>query len=359
MDFSGIFSVSIAGKSFIEWLMQEVAGNTIGQYISALFLLIAAAAAIKVFEIYIIGRLKQLAQKTETKLDDLAIEIIENIGWPFYFVISLYAAMHLLSLPAYLNQYMGYAVMITVIFYALRAGERIVQFWTKSEMLTNKDASIVDMMGKIMRASLWVIAIALVLSNLGFEVSALVTGLGIGGIAIALAVQNILGDVFCSFSIHFDKPFQVGDLIVVGADKGVVKRIGLKTTRLETVEGEELVVSNQELTAARIHNYKRMSKRRTMFNIGVEYDTDSKKLRKIPSIIKEVVGRSKLAEFERTHFTKFGDFALIFEISYYVKSDDYTKYLDVQQEINYAIEEEFRKEKIAMAYPTQTLFLKK
>ncbi len=205
----------------------------------------------------------------------------------------------------------------------------------------------------------WLVAAIIVFQNLGYNVSALVAGLGVGGIAIAFAVQNILTDIFSSFSIYFDRPFQEGDYIVVGDDSGTVKKIGIKSTRIQSLKGEELIVSNKELTETRIHNYKKMRERRISFNFGVVYETPTEKLRKIPEIVKSITDKIELVRLDRVHFDKFGDFSLSFEVVYYLNTSDYNKYMDIQQDINIDLKEAFKKEKIDFAYPTQTVFLNK
>ena len=193
------------------------------------------------------------------------------------------------------------------------------------------------------------------LSNLGIEITPLVASLGVGGIAIAIALQSVLGDLFAAFAIYFDKPFKEGDFIIVGNDMGTVEKIGIKTTRIQTLQGQELVVSNSELTNSRVNNYKKMKERRVVTNIGVEYSTPTKKLKKINGIVKKAVETTKESRFDRVHFKAFGDFSLNFELVYYVTSPDYVKYMDVQQEINFKIREAFEKEKIVFAFPTQTI----
>jgi len=207
---------------------------------------------------------------------------------------------------------------------------------------------------------LWAVGILLILSNLGINVNSLVAGLGIGGLAISLALQSVLGDLFSSVSIAVDKPFEEGDFIVVGEHKGTVKKIGLKTTRVEALQGEEIVLSNTELTTARVQNFKKMHRRRVLFHIGVTYDTPIEKLKKVEDIIEEACGEHKeKVEFDRVHFQEFGDSNLIFEVVYYMQVSDYNVYMDTQESINFKILEEFEKEGIEMAYPTQTLYVKK
>jgi small-conductance mechanosensitive channel len=210
-----------------------------------------------------------------------------------------------------------------------------------------------------MRGLLWVFAALLILSNLGYDITALMAGLGIGGIAIALALQNVLEDIFSSLSIYFDKPFVVGDFIILGDDLGEVQKIGIKTTRIKHLQGQELVVSNKELTSTRIHNYGKMKKRRVVFDFGVVYDTPVKKLKKIPDIIKNVVESAGPTTFDRAHFKKFWESSLNFEVVYYITGSDYNAYMDIQESINLAIMEEFESMGVEFAYPTQTVYLNK
>ena len=195
------------------------------------------------------------------------------------------------------------------------------------------------------------------LDNLGIDVTALIAGIGIGGIAIVLAVQNILSDLFASLSIIIDKPFVIGDFIIVGDLMGTVERIGLKTTRVRSLSGEQIIFSNSDLLSSRVRNYKRMYERRVAFSLGVTYDTKVELLERIPSMIEEIIGSQENTRFDRCHFKSFGDFALIFETVYYLLTPDYTAYMDAQQGINLAIARRFEEEGIEFAYPTQTIHL--
>lgn len=199
---------------------------------------------------------------------------------------------------------------------------------------------------------LWSFGALLLLSNAGINVSSLLAGLGIGGIAVALALQNILGDVFSSFSILIDKPFQVGDFIKIGTDMGTVTKIGIKTTHLRTLDGQLLIVANRELTTTRVENFRRMNKRRALFNLGVVYETKRESLEKIPGLIKEIVERYKEAEFDRCHFKSYGDFSLNFEVSFFTSVDTYNEFLDVVEKVNLDIFTAFKEQGIEFAYPT-------
>ncbi|MDO9079933.1 MAG: mechanosensitive ion channel family protein, partial [Desulfuromonadales bacterium] len=206
---------------------------------------------------------------------------------------------------------------------------------------------------------IWVLGLMFLLDNLGFKITSVVAGLGIGGIAIALAAQTVLGDLFNYFVIFFDRPFEVGDFLVIDDKKGTVEHIGIKTTRIRSLGGEILVFHNTDLTNSRIHNYKKMERRRVVFQVGVVYQTTPDNLENLPLIMKEIIEKQEDATFDRAHFASLGDFSLNFEVVYYVLGDDYAHYMDIQQGINLAIFREFKEKGIEFAYPTQTLFMNK
>lgn len=180
----------------------------------------------------------------------------------------------------------------------------------------------------------------------GQDVTTIVTGLGIGGIAIALAAQNILGDLFNYFVIYFDRPFEVGDFIVIDDKMGTVEFLGIKTTRIRSLSGEQVIIGNSNLTASRIHNFKRLEERRVLFTINLDYRTPSEKLKLVPDLIRVIVVNQKFTRFDRSHFASYGDWSLRFETVYYVLHPDYNKFMDIQQEINFQINESLRDHEI-------------
>jgi small-conductance mechanosensitive channel len=197
----------------------------------------------------------------------------------------------------------------------------------------------------------------LVLDNLGVNITGLVAGLGIGGIAVALALQNILGDLFASLSIVLDKPFVIGDFVVVDSLSGTIEHIGLKTTRIRSLRGEQLIFSNNDLLKSRIRNYKRMSERRIDFSFGVVYQTPLEKLKAIKKIVSDIIEKGEKTRFDRVHFKEYGDSSLNFEVVYFVTDPDYNIYMDVQEAINLEIFRCFAEEGIEFAYPTRTIFI--
>jgi small-conductance mechanosensitive channel len=207
------------------------------------------------------------------------------------------------------------------------------------------------------RLVIWSAVVLLTIDNLGYDVTALVAGLGIGGIAVALALQNVLGDLFASLSIILDKPFVVGDFIIVGDMLGVVEKIGLKTTRVKSLSGEQIVFSNGDLLSSRVRNYKKMQERRVAFKFGVLYSTPVDELEKIPGYVKEIIEGLDQTRFDRAHFQAFGASSLDFEIVYYVLGADYNLYMDIQQTINLGIARKLQERGVGFAFPTRTVHL--
>ena len=255
--------------------------------------------------------------------------------------------------------------MVFVAFYVVQGLSRVVDQMTKKQLekrgeegLT-KNTSMIKAFGILFKIIIYSIAILMILTNLGIEITPLIASMGIGGIAIAIALQGVLTDLFSAFSIYFDKPFKEGDYIKIGNDSGTVKYIGIKTTRIQTLQGEELIVSNSELTSSRVRNFKKMKRRRIAFKFGVEYGTPQVKMKKINGIVKNIIDSVEKTTFDRVHFNEFGDFSLNFDVVYYVESPVYSDYMDAHQEINFKLKEAFEKEKIIFAFPTQTLFVKK
>jgi len=340
--------------------------NTVLEYLILLGIFIAILIVLKIFKIILLVKIKKITVKTKTGFDDLIIDVISSIKWPFYLFFSLYFSLKFINIPSILESISYYLLFIAGIYYVIKGLQGIVDYGFNKVLEKREkgsegsfDPTIILLFKKIAKILLWGIAAIIFLQNLGFNISALVAGLGIGGLAIAFALQNILSDIFASFSIYFDKPFEIGDFIIIGKDMGTVKKIGIKSTRIQTLQGQELIVSNQELTSTRVNNYKKMEKRRILFNFGVTYETPTEKVEKIPGIVKEIMEDIELADLDRVHFNKFADSSLNFEVVYYLNSSEYNDYMDVQQNINLAIKSALEKEKINFAYPTQTVFLNK
>ncbi|MCD6229717.1 MAG: mechanosensitive ion channel family protein [Candidatus Diapherotrites archaeon] len=338
-------------------------GNTVFDYVFCLLLFVVLISAMKIFKYIVVSRLKTLFEKTKNDLDDVFIHFIDRINWYFYVIVSMYVSLQFLNVPGLVSVGIEYLLIVAIVFYAVKALHEVIDYGSgkiiekRQQEEKKTDHSVILFLNQALKIGLWFVAAVLILSNIGFDVTTLVAGLGIGGIAIAFALQNILVDIFASFSIYFNKPFRVGDFIVVGTDSGTVKEIGIKSTKIKTLQGQELIISNKELTEARVNNYKKMEKRRVVFPFGVTYDTPVKKLKSIPGMVEKIIEKEELADFSRAHFKNFGDFSLNFEVVYFVSSGDYNKFMDTQQSINFTIKEQFEKAAIEMAFPTQTIYL--
>ena len=208
----------------------------------------------------------------------------------------------------------------------------------------------------IVNIIIWILGAVFLIDNMGYNVTAIVAGLGVGGIAIALAAQAVLGDLFSYFVIFFDRPFEIGDFVTVGSDSGVIEYIGIKTTRIRTLNGEQLVCSNTDLTNSRLRNFKRMERRRIVFTLGVTYQTAAQQLSGIPDIVRNIIASEEKLSYDRGHFSGFGDSSLNFEFVYYVEDPDYNIYMNAQQSVYLEIFRTFAEKGIEFAYPTQTTF---
>lgn len=346
------------------FLQIEILNNTISGWITALAISIGVFILLIFLKKVILKNLKIISKKTKTKLDDIAIKALEDVHWSFFLIISLYIAITFLNTNDIIEKIIYYILLISFTYYTIKGLQDFVEYATeiiiKKKMKgDDNNIAIVQLISKIIKISLWVGAVLLILSNLGYNINSLVAGLGIGGIAVALALQNILGDIFSSFSIFFDKPFRVGDFITIGSHKGTVKKIGLKTTRIYGLEGEELIISNNELTKAKLQNYGVMEQRRISFSINIDQETTADKLKKIPDYLTKIIEAEKNTEVDRIHFSQINENHFVFSIVYYVGSKEYKDYLDIQQNVNLEIVEKFAKEGIKFSHPTQTVYVKK
>jgi len=343
-------------------LSYQLYGNSGKNYLIALIIFIITLVLLKLVQKTIISRLEKLAMRTKTKVDDALIEIIANIKPSFYFLVSLYFSIKVINLSTKVTRVIDIVFLIILVYEGIKATQRIIKFFIFRALKKNGDEkqakSITHTFDIFIQITLWSLGILLILANMGINVTSLVAGLGIGGIAIALALQNILGDVFSSFSILIDKPFKVGDFIKVGEDMGTVENIGIKTSRIRTLDGQILIITNQELTTARVENFQQTKKKRAIFTLGVIYETKKEILKKIPKIISDIVSQEENCQFDRCHFKGFGDFSLNFEVVFYVNTKDYNQYLDALQKVNLKIFDKFNQEQISFAYPTQLLYQK-
>ena len=330
------------------------------------WLLAGAIAVAVLFAIWAVRRLRlitRVARTTGTQAGDALAGALDATRLWLFLPLAVFAGASVLQIPVRLDRLLENLAMVGLVAQAAVWGNRWFTRWLdlRAEAARAVDpaaTTTVSLLGFAARVVVWTLALLIALDQLGFNVTALVAGLGIGGIAVALALQNILGDLFASMAIVLDKPFQVGDFVIVGEHAGTVEKVGLKTTRVKSLSGEQLVFANAQLLNAQIRNYKKMQERRIAFAVGVTYETPLEKLRAIPDWLRAAVEAQPDTRFDRAHFKSYGDFSLDFEIVYYVLSADYAAYMNAQQAINLAIFDKFAREGVEFAYPTRTLYIR-
>ena len=328
----------------------------------------AAIVAVVVFVVGIalrellVKRVGALAERTTNHVDDMVVELIAKTRAWVIAVFALMSGIAQLTLPPRIELIFGPFSKLVFLWQTALWGAAAVGFWVKyysmNRTASNDRASVtmITAIGVAAKVMLWTLVVLGALEwAFGLHVTTLITGLGIGGIAIALAVQNILGDVLASLSIVFDKPFDVGDTIGVGDVTGTVEHIGLKTTRVRSVSGEQVVIGNADLLKSRLHNFKRMYQRRVMFRLEMAFDTPPDALQRLPAIVEEIITAQSPVKFDRCHIAGFGDASVRVEAVYYVLDPDYKRYMDIQQAINLEVLRRFATEKVQFALPTRTV----
>jgi small-conductance mechanosensitive channel len=346
--------MNILEITFLENSLMTWAAALVTAFLVLMVLLILKARIASAMAAFLRGIKEETGQ--------LAEGVIQRTRFSFLFALAVYAGSLALRLPASYSSILDLLVILIFLIQAGLWGVWIITFcadWA-IELKKDKDsadATVLGLVKFVSKTALWSVVVLVALGTLGVDITALVAGLGVVGIAVALAVQNILGDLFASLTIVLDKPFIVGDFIIVGDSMGTVERVGLKTTRIRSLSGEQLIMPNSDLLQSRIRNYKRMQERRVPFSIRVVYETTGNKLKRIPGILKEVIESQEMTRFDRAHFKDYGNFSLNFEIVYWVLSPEKSRSMDIQQAINLSILERFQKEGIEFAYPTQTIRL--
>ena len=339
-------------------------GNSVAAWLVALAVAVAIGLGLAVLRPVITRRLAAVAERTRSRLDDVFLELIARTHRLFIFILAVYVGAIVLILPA---PTMALADSILVIALLAQTGlwvNHLVITWLNRQAEARgaddpASATKLAVLRVPAQFAVWALVSLVALDNLGVDITVLVAGLGVGGIAVALATQNILGDLFASLSIVLDKPFAKGDYIVVGSDAGTVEYIGLKTTRLRASAGEQIVCSNADLLQSRIYNYQDRRERRVVFGFGTVYQTPPDKVAAIPAMVREIIEAQPATRFDRGHFTGFGDSSLDFEFVYYMEVPDGAIYMDARQAINLGILRRFEADGIAFAYPTRTLFVER
>jgi small-conductance mechanosensitive channel len=312
-------------------------GNSVEEWGAAAVVMTAAVVALYLVKCLAVRRLAMIADRTHTAIDDWLVRALRKTWLLTIVVGGAWLGCQMLDLPPKQQTWMWRITATTLLFQGAVWGDSLVRSWRGHYRARNENgasatsAAIIDF---VLRMVVWIVFTLMVLDNLGFNITTLVASLGISGIAVALAVQNILGDLFASLSIVLDKPFVVGDFIIVDDKLGSVEYIGLKTTRLRGLGGDQIIFSNGDILRARILNQTRMQTRRAAFILRVRHGTSEEQLREIPQILKEaVLTQEETATFERSHFSGLGEWSFDFETVYWIKSPDYFVFMDTQQAI--------------------------
>ncbi len=344
----------------IPFLEQQFLGSAVSQWGYALAVAIMSVVGLRAVMRLGVRWARRYASRTQNDIDDLIIDLLERTKLVFVLLLAVWGGSRVLTLPGSFDRWIRAFLVLGFLVQGgvwASAGVRyVLKRYQERQLETDPGGALaVGIMSFTARAAVWSLVLLLALENLGVDITALVTTLGIGGIAVALAVQNVLGDLLGSLSIALDKPFVIGDSILVGDFSGTVERVGIKTTRIRSISGEQMIFANSDLLSSRIRNFRRMDERRIAFSLGVTYDTPPDQLERIPGIVRSSVESLANARFDRCHFKSLGDFSLSFEIVYFVTVPDYPAYMDAQQAINLQLMRRFAEEGIEFAFPTQTL----
>ncbi len=344
------------------FLEQELLGNPIWRWIAAPLIAALIMVLLRLLRSVLVARIRRMAGRTVNQIDDLVVDVLDSTRPLLMLPVAIYAGSLILTLDETISSLLRTLAIIALLIQAGLWLVRLLSFALGAYVRRSSDdassESAIRTLSFLTRLVVWSVIGVLVLDNIpGVEVSSLIAGLGITGIAVALAVQNILGDLFASLSILLDRPFVIGDSIRVDEMQGTVEHIGLKTTRVRSINGEELVFANSDLLSSRIRNFKRMDERFVIFTIGVLYETPPEKLERIPVIVQEIIDSVEGVRFARAHLVGFGASSLDFEIAYHVLAPEYATHLDARHAISLALLRRFQQEGIEFAYPTQVLYL--
>lgn len=335
--------------------------NTITSYLWAIGTFFTCLIIIYFLKKIIFKKVVKWTKSREGTAENKLLISIKKFVPTLLYIGAFYISIKMLYIHSYLNKIIDIALLLVITYVVAVIASAVIEFsLVRYSEKVNTDSNkpfAIHWINKLAKALIWIIASIIFLQNLGADLGTLVAGLGVGGIAVAFAAQAILEDIFSYFTIFFDRPFEVGDFINTGEFMGTVEYIGLRTTRLRSISGEQLIFPNKDLTNARVKNFKAMEQRRVLFRIGVIYDTTLEQLKEIPIIVRTIIEEQMDTRFDRAHFTSYGDSSLNFEFVYYVLTADYNRYMDIQQEINYSIKERFDQDGIEFAFPTRTLYM--
>ena len=340
-----------------EYLSYSFLSNSLYKYITSFVIFFISIKILYYFKKYALSKIEELSKKTETKIDDALVEIIKGISWLEYQIIAIYLATRNLTFPTTLSNIIKYLLIFSITYRVVISLEKLLKF-ALEEISGKEYEKSIKTIGLIFRIMIWIIAVLFVLNNLGVRITALLTGLGIGGIAIAMASQTILGDIFNFFVILMDKPFKIGDFINLPSQNlsGTVEEIGLKSVKIRALRGEIFIITNSKIMSEIIENFSEMKERRVVFNIGVIYETPIEKLKMIPDIIEKSIKKIKNTRFERSNLSNLNSYSIDFESIYYITGSDYNLYVKTHEEALLEISKKFNENSIEFAYPTQKIY---
>ncbi|MDD2714713.1 MAG: mechanosensitive ion channel [Candidatus Wallbacteria bacterium] len=338
-------------------------GNSFSSYAIAVLTLLFAFSCMRFVKNFFLRRLKFLASAGKLRAESIIPKLVEKYLFPLLYYLAFYFAVNELDLSVAIKKLVDWFGLIFVIVQTTRFAICVTVYfleehWFKQEGSRISPTTSAGITGTV-RLIFWILCSTIILDNLGFSLTTILAGMGIGGMAIALASQHILNDLFNYFVIFFDRPFEEGDFIMVGESQGTVREIGIKTTRLESVSGEQIVFSNSDLTGSRIRNYHKMVRRRVSFDLTVAHGIPTTKLKAIPEIVKRIISGTQSVDFDYCFFGEITENGLKFEAAYYLNARDFSAHAEARQKINLGITEEFEREKINLALPTRIIILDK
>lgn len=335
--------------------------NSIRDYLLAAAIVAIGLSLIRILRRFIFERIKGWIKGTSTVIDDYVFSGINRFGFPVLYFLVLYFGVNYLQFSPRGIHIIDIATTVIVTFLILRMVSSMLMILLRSYIRKqdNGEEKVKQMDGLMMMITfiIWIIGLIFLFDNLGYDVTAIVTGLGIGGIAVALAAQNILGDLFNYFVIFFDRPFEVNDFITIDEKQGTVEHIGIKTTRLKSLGGEQLIIANGDLTSSRIHNFKRMERRRAVLKFTVGYHSPVQTLETIPDLLKRIVETEQHALVDRSHLAVLTDAGATFEIVFFVLSSEYIVYMDMLQSINFKVLKEFEAIDVQLVATVRTVLV--
>jgi small-conductance mechanosensitive channel len=345
----------------IEAAQRLLLGNSLNEWLAAAIVAAAVWSGLWILRRLMASRYEKYSRARHPTPIRLIAFLVGNTTRLLFLGVALYAAQESLTLPDKFQYVVNHIALILILVQVgLWAGLALRFYLEMKELERGADrvfAGSLNIINFIGRLAVWSLLTLVALENLGVNITALLAGLGVGGVAVALALQNVLGDLFASLSIALDKPFVVGDTLVIDTFTGTVEHIGIKTTRLRSDTGEQIILSNADILKSRVRNFGRAQEQRALATIRVTYETPSDTLQRIPRLLESIVREHANARFERCHLKTLGDSALHFELSYFVRQPNLNPLLDLQQAVNFRIIDEFRRLGVEFEYPTQRVIL--